>query len=270
MPEKISPSLGGISQTLLLTLNARARESRRPHPLIRDELAVAMVARLNADVARLHMQRHDEIAVIMRMQRFDHQVRDFLARSPAGVVVHIGCGLDTRFQRVDNGQVRWFDLDLPEVIGLRRQLIPGADMRCRSLAASAFEEGWLEEVAHFQPGPFLFIAEGVLPYFEEEQVRALFLRLRERFPGCELVCDAHTPFVRWVDNLHLQTSQVKARLHWAVKDGRDPESWAAGIRLLDEWNYYMDADSPLKAYRWLRLIPALAKSSGVYHYRLGR
>ncbi len=269
MPEKILQSLEGVSETLLLTLYARARESQRPNPMIRDEKAVAMVNQITGDLSRLRMHRHDEIAIIMRMRKFDNYVRDFLARNPDGVVVHIGCGLDTRFERVDNGCVEWFDLDLPDVIGLRRKLISEESSRYHMLACSAFEESWLEEVSHYKPRPFMFIAEGVFPYFEETQVKAVFLSLRDHFPGSELVCDAHTPFVIWVDNLQLAFARVKARLHWRLKDPRDVESWGEGITLLSEWNYYEDNDPHLKAFRWVRMIPPLAKSSGIFHYRLG-
>jgi len=270
MPEKIMQSLDGVSETLLMTLYVRARESERPNGMIKDDKAVAMVSQLACDFSRLRMQRHDEIAVIMRMRKFDSHVRDFLARNPDAVVVHIGCGLDTRFERVDNGRVEWFDLDVPDVMELRRKLISNESSRYHTLAVSVFDDGWLEEVNHYKPRPFMFLAEGVFPYFEEAQVKSLFLKLREHFPGSELVCDAHTPFVIWVDNLHLAFAKVKARLQWSIRQGKDVESWGGGIRLLGEWNYYEDDESPLKAFRWVRLIPSLAKSSGIFHYRLGK
>ena len=270
MPEKVLQSLGGVSETLLMTLYVRARESQRPNAMIHDDKAVAMVNQIDCDFSRLRMRRHDEIAVIMRMNKFDSHVRDFLLRNPDAVVVHIGCGLDTRFERVDNTRVEWFDLDMPDVMTLRQKLIRSESSRYHTLATSVFEDGWLEEVSRFKPRPFMFVAEGVLPYFEEVQVKSLFLKLREQFPGCELVCDAHTSFVIWADNLHLAYAKVKARLHWSIKDGKDVESWAEGIRLLDEWNYYDDDESQLKAFRWVRLIPRLAKSSGIFHYRLGK
>lgn len=72
-----------------------------------------MVDRIAYDFSRLRMQRHDEVAVIMRMKKFDSHARDFLARNPGAVVVHICCGLDTRFERVDDRRVEWFDLDVP-------------------------------------------------------------------------------------------------------------------------------------------------------------
>ena len=270
MPEKIMQSLDGVSETLLMTLYVRARESERPNGMIKDDKAVAMVNQLACDFSRLRMQRHDEIAVIMRMRKFDSHVRDFLARNPDAVVVHIGCGLDTRFERVDNGRVEWFDLDVPDVMELRRKLISNESSRYHTLAVSVFDDGWLEEVNHYEPRPFMFLAEGVFPYFEEAQVKSLFLKLREHFPGSELVCDAHTPFVIWADNLHLAFAKVKARLQWSIRQGKDVESWGEGIRLLGEWNYYEDDESPLKAFRWVRLIPSLAKSSGIFHYRLGK
>lgn len=269
MSEKIHQSLDGVSETLLMTLYVRARESQRPNAMIKDDTAVAMVNQIDRDFSHLRMQRHDEVAVIMRMNKFDSHVRDFLARNPDAVVVHIGCGLDTRFERVDNERVEWFDLDMPDVIVLRQKLVRCETSCYHTLAASVFEEGWLEEVSQFMLRPIMFIAEGVLPYFEEAQVKSLFLKLRKHFPGCELVCDAHTPFVIWVDNLHLAYAKVKARLHWCIREGKDVEAWGEGIRLLDEWNYYEDEVSPLKAFRWVRLIPPLAKSSGIFHYRLG-
>ena len=228
-----------------------------------------MVNQIALDFSRLRMHRHDEIAVIVRMKKFDSHVHTFLTRIPDSVVVHIGCGLDTRFERVDNGYVEWFDLDMPDVIELRHKLIHSDCSRYHTLATSVLEDGWIEEVDRLKPRSFMFIAEGVLPYFDEAQVKALFHKLCRHFPGSELVCDAHTPFVVWVDNLHLAHAKVKARLQWSIKSGKSVESWGNGIRMLDEWNYYEDDDTPLKALRWVRLIPPLAKSSGIFHYQLG-
>jgi O-methyltransferase involved in polyketide biosynthesis len=270
MPEKVLQNINGVPETLLLTLYVRARESRRPDAMIKDDLAVEMVNRIDCDFSRLKMHRHDEVAVIMRMRKFDQHARDFLTCNPNGVIVHVGCGLDTRFERVaeGNSRVEWFDLDVPDVVALRQSLLETRHERYHLLATSVFEEGWLEEVSRFQPRPSMFLAEGVFPYFEEAQIKSLFLKLRDRFPGCEIVCDAHTPFVIWADNLQLAFSGVQARLHWRLKDPRNVESWGDDIHLLDEWNYYEEDEPRLRAVRWARHIPALAKSSGIYHYLL--
>jgi O-methyltransferase involved in polyketide biosynthesis len=270
MPEKVLQSLAGVPQTLLMTLMVRARETQRPNGAIRDEKAVEIANGIDADFSKWIMHRHDEIAIIIRMRKFDKHVREFLARKPDGVIVHIGCGLDTRYERIGDNRVEWFDLDVPEVMELRQKLIATTAPHYHTITASVFETGWITALERFKPRPFLFIGEGVLPYFEEAQVKELFLRLGEHFPGSEIVCDAHAPFVIWADNLHLALARVKARLHWKLKNPRDVETWGADLQLLEEWNYYADDEPLMESFRWLRMIPGLAKSSGIYHYRLGK
>ena len=269
MPEKTSQLLDGVSETLLMTLYVRALETERPDGLIRDEKAVEIVKKIDCDLSRLKLQGHDRAAVITRMGVFDRKAREFLARNPGAVVVHFGCGLDTRFERVDDGRVRWYDLDLPDVIDLRRKLIGGEGGRYHLLAASAFDDSWLETVSQSGKRAVLFMAEGVLPYFEEAQVKALVLKLRERFPGSELVCDAQTPFIIRSDNLQLAMTGVQARLHWGLKHGRDVESWGEGISMLEEWFYFDSPEPRMAPFRWMRHIPLLGRGAGIFHYRLG-
>ncbi len=269
MSKKSSRILDGVSETLLITLYTRAQESQRPDGMIHDENAVEIIKKMEGDFSRLKLQGHDEVALILRLQHFDRKVSEFLVRNPQAVVVHFGCGLDTRFERVEDGRVEWFDLDLPDVIELRRKYIGGESGRYHLFSGSAFENGWLEAVSPYAGRAFLFIAEGVFPYFEEAQLRALFLKLRDHFPGAELVCDAHTPFVIWTDNLQLALSGVKARLHWGLRNGREVEKWGEGISLLEEWFYFTEPEPRMAAYRWMRLFPLLGKSTGIFHYRLG-
>jgi O-methyltransferase involved in polyketide biosynthesis len=228
-----------------------------------------LVKKIDHDFSRFKFEEHNQVAIILRTREFDRYARDFLARYPEAVVVHIGCGLDTRFERVDNGQVEWCDLDLPEVIELRRKLIGGEGARYHLLACSVFDSAWLEAVSVHHGRPFLFLAEGVLQYFEEAQVKSLVLTLQERSPGAELVCDAVTPFIVWANNLTLASSKISARIHWGLKSGKDPESWSSGICLLDEW-FYLDRPEPRLGHQWMRYFPPLAKASGIFHYRLGK
>jgi O-methyltransferase involved in polyketide biosynthesis len=209
------------------------------------------------------------VAIILRMREFDRFARGFLADRADPVIVHIGCGLDTRFERVDNGRVEWYDLDMPNVIKLRRELMGEETGRYHLLESSVFDDDWMDVVGIYRQRPILFIAEGVLPYFEEEQVKSLFLKIRDHFPGAEFVFDGMSPFVIWADNLQLKHSKMEARLHWGLKHGRDIESWSDGFRMLGEWYYFDHPEPRLKAYYWIRYFPAVAKSSGIFHYQLG-
>ena len=268
MPKITLRSPDAVAETLLIPLYARALEARLPAPLLRDETAVRLVEQIDANWARYKLQAHDQVITIMRLCAFDRLAQDFLARHPQAVVVHIGCGLDTRFERVDNGRVEWFDLDLPEVIALRRQLLPERP-RCHMLACSVFDPAWLDLAATHAGRPFLFLAEGVFPYFSEQQVRGLVLTLQQRFPGAELACDAMTPLIVRTHNLELLVRRIGARLRWGLAHGRDVESWGPGIRLLSEWFYFDRPEPRLGASQWMRYVPAFARSAGVFHYRLG-
>jgi O-methyltransferase involved in polyketide biosynthesis len=270
--------LSGVAETLLMTLYIRAMESQRPDALIKDEKAVALVNQMHYDfdrVRQVHMDEEDKVTVILRNLEFDRYARDFLARYPEAVVVHIGCGLDSRFERVcseqpDDGQVEWYDLDLPEVIELRRKFIGDEGIRYHLLGYSAFDSAWLDTVSAHRQRPFLFLAEGVLMYFKEAQVKWLVLTLRDRFPGAELVFDAFSPFLVRANNLRLSITKFGARYHWGLKRGQELESWGDGIRLLDEWGYFDRPEPRLDHIRWMRHIPLLARVLRIYHFQLGK
>jgi O-methyltransferase involved in polyketide biosynthesis len=268
MTEKTIKNIQGVSETMLITLYARALESRRADGLIRDDKAVEIVRGIDYDWERLRLHGHDEVAVILREREFDRFTTEFMQKFPDGIVVHIGCGLDTRFLRVDNGVVEWFDLDLPDVIELRKKLIHEENSRYHLMSCSVFDFDWMDNLKGGQ-NPVLFIAEGVFPYFEETRLKGLFRELHNCFPGCEVVCDAHTSLVIWLDNIHLAFSKVDARLHWKLKQGKDVDSWGDEFRLLEEWFFFDDPEPRLGAAKWIRHFPWLAKSTGIFHYQLG-
>ena len=272
MPEIAKQTLDNVAETLLFTLYIRAMESQRSDALLKDEKAVALLDQLGGDIARLRrvqMDEEDQVTIILRSRQFDRHTREFLARFPEAVVVHLGCGFDSRFERVDNGKVEWYDLDVPEVIALRRKLIGGEGPRYHLLGYSAFDPAWLDFVAAHRSRPFLFLAEGVFMYFKEDQIRSLVLALQERFAGAELVFDAFLPYLVRMNNLRMLFGGVGARYYWGLKHGRDLEDWRKGIRLLDEW-FPLDHPEPrLARVQWMRSIPFLARIIGIFHYRLG-
>jgi O-methyltransferase involved in polyketide biosynthesis len=270
MTAKETPKLQGVAETLLIPLYLVARESGRPDAIIQDERAVQTIQRIDYDFPAIKLREHDAVFICMRRREFDRQVCRFLADHPEAVVVHIGCGLDSRFERLDNGQVVWYDLDFPDVINLRRQLFKNPCPRYQMLDTSVLESGWLDQIASQKPAPIIFVAEGVFVYFETEQVKRLVRTLRERFPGAELVIDAATPLMVALDNLHLAFTKMKARTHWGLKDPHELEGWARGIELLEAYYYFERPEPRLKSVAWMEHITAISKGSGIFHYRLGQ
>lgn len=272
MPVITHPNLRGVAETLLITLYIRAMESQRPDALIKDERAEALVRQLDQETLRKTLALTDDfsrVAVILRGREFDRFAQDFLAGHPDAVVVHIGCGLDTRFERVDNGRVEWYDLDLPDVIELRRKLVGGEGERHHFLACSVLDSAWLDTVSAHGKRPFLFLAEGVFMYFKEAQVKSLVLTLRDHFPGAELVFDAFSPIMRWGHNIRVTRTGVGAHLHWALKHAQDLERWSDGIRLLDERFPFQYPEPRMRRALQMRLFPFLATAVRIVHYQLG-
>lgn len=275
MDETKSQILSGVAETLLIPLYIRAMESQRPDALMKDEQAEILFEKFRDDglydfeqMKSIHLSEANKLVIILRNRQFDRITRGFLARHPQSVVVHIGCGFDTRFERVDNGQVEWFDLDLPGVIELRQKWIGGERERYHLLGCSVLDAAWLEAVRIYRERPFLFLAEGVLMYFEEVQVKSLVRTLLERFPGAELVFDSFSPI--HVLRSNLQIASMGFRMQWGIWHGEEVEKFGDDIHLLDEWGFFDEPEPRLASIRWLRPIESLARTMRIYHFRLNQ
>ena len=261
-----TPNLQGIARTLLVPLACRALESPRPDAILHDARAVEVYKALAGTPDFLMgMGKMDVFVTTMRAHQFDAFTRDFLARNPGGLVVDLGCGLDTRFDRLEDAQVTWLGVDLPEVIELRRTVLPDGE-RCRTIPRSMLEISWLDEVARLDK-PVIFLAEGVFPYFSTADVIPLVLEMAKRFPSGEMVFDAASPFI---SRHHNRTSSVLkrsgTRILWDAKNPQELETW--GLRLLDHWYYFDQPEPRLRFFRWMRFIPFMAKATGIFHYQL--
>ena len=272
MSETPHQDLSGVAETLLIPLYNRAMESQRPDAIMKDEKAVTLVTQLSYDfdqIRKIRMFEANKVARIMLTREMDRYARDFLNRNPESVVVHIGCGLDSRFERVDNGRVEWYDLDLPDVIGLRRKFIGDEGERYHLLGCSVLEDAWLEAVKVHSQCPFLFLAENVFVYFMEAQVKSLVLRLRDLFPGAELVFDGWTPFFVWLGNRQLSSSKFSGLLRWGFWRSHAMEDWGEGIHLLGQWGFFDQPEPRMASFRWMAPIFRLFKPMRIFHFQIG-
>jgi O-methyltransferase involved in polyketide biosynthesis len=242
MPSKQSIQLGQVQETLLVPLYMRALESRRKFPILYDPKAVEMVESIDWDFRRFG-QRWRVLACALRCAMFDAWVADFLRCHPEGTVVEIGCGLNTRFERLDNGRVHWFDLDLPDAVELRRKFFTDSERRT-TLAASVLDPDWIEMVRR-SPGPYFFAAETVFVYLEEREVKAALSQIMRNFPGASIAFD--TTSRRAIDggNRDMVRRKMASRFAWACEDPREIERWNIGLRLVES-RTMVDVPTPLK------------------------
>jgi O-methyltransferase involved in polyketide biosynthesis len=224
---KNAPELGDVGETLLIPLYARACDAAARRPVLGDRRARELVDAIDYDFTRFGGS--SLAGSVSRSSIFDGWVARFLREHPAGTVVELGTGLNTRFDRLDNGRVHWFDLDLPDAIALRRRFFSDSE-RCRMLAGSVVDTEWFDIVGT-SPPPYLFISEAALIYLSGDEVRRVLTQLSHRFPDSSIAFD--TAGKRMVSNQERNRSlaQVSARMQWICDNPRDIECW--GLELLD-------------------------------------
>ena len=279
--------ISDVSATLFLTLYSRALESLSKNPILYDEKAIELMQKLNQELSKSKnkllyrlskgkLNRNLIAHISIRAKKYDEYVRNFLSQSPNSIVVNIGCGLDTRFWRIDNGKTLFYDLDLPEVIEIKKHFFNESD-RYRFIASSVLDYDWMSLLTPHKMNPILFIAEGVFMYLNKEDVKSLVLKLQSQFPGSELVCEVcrdiwvREPFRSMVSfKMQKQLLLGKGVVYsFGIRDSKEIEEWNPGIKLLDEWSYF---DSSEKKLGWLRLfrgIDLFRKTQYTVHYKLG-
>jgi O-methyltransferase involved in polyketide biosynthesis len=269
---KVAINLGPTQETLLIPLLGRAVMTQQQPDLIQDPKAIAIVESLDYDFSKWQ-QSKTLLGTVVRTRMFDEDVQAFLDQHPTGTVTEIGCGLNTRFERLDNGQANWFDLDLPDTIALRRQFFHDQPRR-QMLTASVLETDWLNRVAA-TGGPWCFVSEAVLIYLEASQVRQAVTQIADRFPGAWFLTD--TTAKQMVDSQ--ATHEVMRHLpqtswfRWACNDPCELEGWA-NIQLTRS-RTMLDAKPELKQQapwplNWLLLWAPWLLQNKLKHYRLNR
>ena len=279
--------LSDLRATSLTTLYCRAIESSSDSPIVRDPMAVELARTLDealrSSSATLHRQLVERcvdkqlvVYVAMRARRFDVYMREFTERHRESIVVNLGCGLDTRFHRTDDGRLRFFDVDCSDVIRHKRQLLEEKAIY-RFVEASVLDADWMAELPS-DGTPTLFLAEGLFMYLPPDGVRSLVLKLQERFPGSELVAEVFNarwlnPWIRWSIDLKL-----RRKFHFGkgvtflsgLRERDEMETWAPGVEFVDEWCALDEREPKLGWARILRHIELFRKVQWIVHYRLGR
>ena len=268
--QRIKVELGPVQETLMIPLLGRARETEKANGLIQDPRAVEIVERLDYDFSKWK-RSPGVVLTCLRTRMLDEFVEDFLRLHPDGTVVELGCGLNTRFERVDNGQAHWFELDLPDTIELRRRFFADTDRR-RMLVASLLDTDWFDEVDS-TGGPWCFVSEAVLIYLQEPDVRQLIGAIGARFSPAWLALDttSHRMVRRQGRGGVMSHLSSESWFRWACDDPRVIETWSGDWRLVAS-RTFLDADEELLAHapapmRWARRLVQFLARRVVANYR---
>lgn len=246
--------LEGSQETLLITLYAKAMDNRATPSILHDALADDLIRRIDYDFERFGLSGYDIRGLALRSRIIDNWTRAALQSRPDTLVLHLACGLDARVFRVDPGlDVDWIDIDFPQVIQLRRDLLPQRLGRYRTLATNVMEPDWIEKLDNQRP--VLVIAEGLFPYLDEYRARELMRRLIERFPqGGQLLCDVYGRLALRVLRNAQMIRATQARIgEWGPAGAAELETWHPRLQFVDEPAYaeLPEMQALPLAQRWL-------------------
>ena len=252
-----------VQETLIIPLYARKVCSELFPKLYRDETAIRLIDQLDYDFSeaekssRSLMQRFGSLEVAMRQNDLAFEVRDYLQAHPHAAVVNLGCGLDSTGRNCDNGSCKIYNLDFPDVITVRSELLPAGE-RERNISCDLNDTAWFDEID--ASGGAVFFASGVFYYFLTQQVQALVRRMADAFPGGVLVFDAaNRTAVKMIAKTWLKSAKIKdVGAYFAVSDARQELSlWDSRLHVSSRG--YMLGYNDLKDPSVSRFFRLLAK-----------
>ena len=226
-------------ETMLMTLNARAIQNQWKAPILRDPWAEEAMRQIDYDISKSYKgvgswslwNKIGCAIVATRAATFDLLTNHYLVDHPDATVLHVGCGMDSRVFRVDpQASVQWFDVDYPDVIDLRRQLFPERSAY-HLIGVPLSDLSWLDEVPRNRPG--LLLAEGVLHYLSETEVKALLNAVVAHFPGGQIIFDICNPWI--VKRMGSNVGGTGAVYKWGLDDPQEIKQLEPKLELVKEF-----------------------------------
>lgn len=247
-PHKVH--LSGTQETLLIPLYARALDSRSSHPILGDKQADQIVRMIDYDFEKVR-GFGDQNVLVVRAKHLDEWTKEFLSSNPDAVVLNLGCGLDSRASRIGPPPgVDWFDVDYQDVISERQKFYSNHD-GYQMVASSLTEATWLQHVPRDRPA--IIIADGVLEYLAEDDVRTLFNRLTGLFPRGQLAFDVMSSYA-----MNSRRSDLKAKtgaeFKWAVDDVRAVSGLDHNLNLVSNLSLFRSKYLPPRYRLFFRAI----------------
>lgn len=257
--EKNISNLLPISETLFIPLVARATETARDNPIISDTKSVEILRTMNLEDKITDGGSISTLGILSRTKIIDDEVNRILSQNANATIINLGAGLDTRITRVDNGLLKWYDLDLPDAIRVRSQFF-SENERDQAIPKSVLDTTWTEQIHPYENSRVIIIAEGLLMYFMEEDVSKILALLANHYPGSHMFFDVvHSYFIN---------KKISSTFLWGIDQAKDIEKLHSSVELIQSWS----AGNLLKErqpmiLRLLNILPATKNRSQILHIR---
>jgi methyltransferase (TIGR00027 family) len=258
--------LTDVSKTAIVTLRCRVLESKKSKPIIKDPMAEYCLDKLfslaSVEDKRLIFSRKLSSVltnyIAIRARKYDSIVNDFISKNPACIVVNLGCGFDTRYWRIDNQKCEYFELDLPELIEIKKYILKDK-LNYELLGYSVLDTSWINKVTSKSNRNILLLAEGLFMYLPRDDVISLFKTFSERLYHSQITLEVVTEkYTRGIWK-KIVIMKIKSNLgfdagssyNFGIKKASELESYGNGIKIIDEWSYVEDPDTRPRIYKYL-------------------
>ena len=256
-------TLTAVNQTLFNPVYARALESARKDGIVVDPYAQRIIREAGYDCGKFAGNKYNHIGSAVRTRLFDRIAAAFLQDNPSGTVVILGCGLDARPYRMDNGLATWISLDLPEVMPLRERFF-APDKRRRHVALSALDSVWFDWIP--ESGPVLIVMEGLSMYLPEKELRELVIAMAGRFPGGMLAVESLSRGM--VARSHrMDMNGCGVAYTWGMDGGEELASWSPRITFAGEFPYIYEEPRRWGVFALLSWLPMARKTAKISVFR---
>ena len=252
MSEKIRIEKGSVQETLIIPLYGRKLCAEQFPTLYQDEYSAKICESIDYDFSQFKsrensaMYQFGALEGAMREKDMVWEITDYLKAHPKAAVVNLGCGLNMTGRTADNGTCRIYNLDFPDVIKSRNELVPAGE-REENIACDLNDFSWMDQID--AGGGAVFYAAGVFHYFTTQQIKDMVIAMAERFPGGRLVFDAVGKFGR--DKLMKGTLRSMGMNDisglFCVDDSTELEGWSPKVKLMSKRSYmqgYYKLDDP--------------------------
>lgn len=219
-------------ETLLIPLIARAKESRKESPILFDEKAMIITDLVDYNFENLKIPEKINIIMCIRAKILDDYVKRFLFNNRNCVVLHLGCGLDSRYERLKDSNVLWYDIDFKEVIELRKTFYK-TTKKYHMIDSSVTKKDWIQKIPNEYEN-YLILAEGLFMYLDEKEIKDLLKGLKDHLASFTLVFDAYSQMKAKRAKNQPSLKKTGATIHWGIDDERSLEQWGLGIQFIQE------------------------------------
>ena len=233
------PELDTVEDTLFVPMLGRIYASEHVPHILNDKKALELKTKLPENIKGQDTQtQYTFMASAVRSVNMDRYIKDFMNREENGIIVNLGCGLETTFYRDDDGKHQWYEIDLPNVINYRKTLLSESD-NDTYLVGDAFNEDWIKTIREKHPTePILITSSGLFYYFEREKVVNLFKMLKN-YGSIEIVFDTvNSAGMRQMTKYMDQVGHAEANMYFCVDSG-EALAYETETKLLCEEPYYI-------------------------------